>query len=104
MPSHFSLAGYIKFKVKNVVQFMSDYEESIVSTLRNEGLDGVICGHIHHAEIKQIEGFWYINTGDFVESCTAIVEHFDGRLELIRWAEITATLSASLPELETEFG
>ncbi|WP_150050540.1 MULTISPECIES: UDP-2,3-diacylglucosamine diphosphatase [Methylomonas] len=83
--SHFSLAAYIKFKVKNVVQFMSDYEESIVKTLKKEGVDGVICGHIHHAEIKQIEGFMYVNTGDFVESCTAIVEHHDGRLELIKW-------------------
>lgn len=83
--SHFSLAAFIKFKVKNVVQFISDYEESIVRTLQDEGLDGVICGHIHHAEIKQIEGFWYINTGDFVESCTAIVEHFNGELELIKW-------------------
>jgi len=83
--SHFSLAAYIKFKVKNVVQFMSDYEESIIKTLRNEDVDGVICGHIHHAEIKDIEGFTYVNTGDFVESCTAIVEHQDGNLELIRW-------------------
>ena len=83
--SHFSLAAYIKFKVKNVVQFMSDYEETIVKTLKNEGVDGVICGHIHHAEIKEIEGFTYVNTGDFVESCTAIVEHQDGRLELIKW-------------------
>lgn len=91
--SQFSLAGYLKFKVKNVVQFISDYEESIVYTLRNEGLDGVICGHIHHAEIKQIEGFWYINTGDFVESCTAIVEHFDGRLELLKWLETPGGIS-----------
>lgn len=83
--SHFSLAAYIKFKVKNVVQFMSDYEQTIVRTLKNEGVDGVICGHIHHAEIKQIEGFLYVNTGDFVESCTAIVERLDGSLELVRW-------------------
>lgn len=83
--SHFSLAAYIKFKVKNVVQFMSDYEQTIVKTLENEGVDGVICGHIHHAEIKDIEGFMYVNTGDFVESCTAIVEHHDGSLELVRW-------------------
>ena len=83
--SYFSLAAYVKFKVKNVVQFMSDYEETLVKTLKNEGVDGVICGHIHHAEIKEIEGFMYINTGDFVESCTAIVEHHDGRLELVRW-------------------
>jgi UDP-2,3-diacylglucosamine pyrophosphatase LpxH len=83
--SHFSLAAFVKFKVKNAVQFISDYEESIVATLEDEGLDGVICGHIHHAEIKDMDGFLYLNTGDFVETCTAIVEHQDGRLELIRW-------------------
>lgn len=85
--SHFSLAAFVKFKVKNAVQFISDYEESIVATLVDEGLDGVICGHIHHAEIKDMGGFLYVNTGDFVESCTAIVEHDDGRLELIRWQQ-----------------
>jgi UDP-2,3-diacylglucosamine pyrophosphatase LpxH len=83
--SHFSLAAFVKFKVKNAVQFISDYEESIVATLVDEGLDGVICGHIHHAEIKDMGGLLYVNTGDFVESCSAIVEHEDGRLELIHW-------------------
>ncbi|MCX7089163.1 MAG: UDP-2,3-diacylglucosamine diphosphatase [Methylococcales bacterium] len=83
--SHFSLAGFVKFKVKNAVQFMSDYEHNIVQTLKHESLDGVICGHIHHAEMKIIEDFMYINTGDFVESCSAIVEHHDGRLQLIKW-------------------
>ncbi|WP_347986988.1 UDP-2,3-diacylglucosamine diphosphatase [Methylomonas sp. AM2-LC] len=87
MPSNFSLAAYVKYKVKNVVQFISDYEISIVNTLKNGNLDGVICGHIHHAEMKDIGGFLYINTGDFVESCTAIVEHHDGNLELITWAK-----------------
>jgi UDP-2,3-diacylglucosamine pyrophosphatase LpxH len=85
MQSNFSLAAYVKFKVKNAVQFISDYEESIIRTLKNEHLDGVICGHIHHAEIKEIDNFLYVNTGDFVESCTAIVEHDDGSLHLIRW-------------------
>jgi len=83
--SHFSLAAFVKFKVKNAVQFISDYEQSIVHTLIDEGVDGVICGHIHHAEIKEMDGFLYVNTGDFVESCSAIVEHYDGRLELVRW-------------------
>ena len=83
--SHFSLATYVKFKVKNLAQFIYHYEESIVHILKNEKVDGVICGHIHHPEIKQIDGFWYINTGDFVKNCTAIVEHFDGRLELLQW-------------------
>lgn len=96
--SQFSLAAYVKFKVKNVVKFMSDYEETIVKTLKNEGVDGVICGHIHHAEIKNIEGFMYINTGDFVESCTAIVEHMDGALELIRWQ----TQSSQAMDMQTE--
>ncbi len=91
--SYFSLAAFVKFKVKNAVQFISDYEESIVTTLRNDGLDGVICGHIHHAEIKDIGGFLYVNTGDFVESCTAIVEHTNGTLELIRWHISQASLS-----------
>jgi UDP-2,3-diacylglucosamine pyrophosphatase LpxH len=90
--SQFSLAAYVKFKVKNVVKFMSDYEETIVKTLKNEGVDGVICGHIHHAEIKNIEDFMYINTGDFVESCTAIVEHLDGSLELVRWQNQTSAV------------
>ncbi len=83
--SNFSLAAYVKFKVKNAVQFISDYEESIVNTLKDQNLDGVVCGHIHHAEIKNMDGFLYINTGDFVESCTAIVEHNDGSIELIKW-------------------
>jgi UDP-2,3-diacylglucosamine pyrophosphatase LpxH len=93
MQSNFSLAAYVKFKVKNVVQFISDYEESIVSTLKDQGLDGVICGHIHHAEIKEIDGFLYINTGDFVESCTAIVEHFNGNLELIKWQKLESAIT-----------
>ncbi|GAB6142312.1 UDP-2,3-diacylglucosamine diphosphatase [Methylosoma difficile] len=93
--SHFSLAAFIKFKVKNIVQFISDYEESIVNTLKNEGVDGVICGHIHHAEIKDIGGFLYVNTGDFVESCTAIVEHFSGELELISWQKLQ---DATIPD------
>jgi UDP-2,3-diacylglucosamine pyrophosphatase LpxH len=100
--SQFSLAAFVKYKVKNVVQFISDYEESIVHSLRNEGVDGVICGHIHHAEIKPIEDFLYVNTGDFVESCTAIVELQDGTLELIRWldqeaAEVVPPAAISQP-------
>lgn len=92
--SHFSLAAFVKFKVKNAVQFMSDYEQSIVNTLKDEGLDGVVCGHIHHAEIKDIGGFLYVNTGDFVESCTAIVEHRNGSLELLKWHKIESAIAS----------
>jgi predicted phosphodiesterase len=59
--------------------------------VRGRGLDGVICGHIHSAAIKEVEGLTYINCGDWVDSCTAIVEHFDGRMELIQnWQHIKA--------------
>lgn len=99
--SNFSLAAFVKFKVKNAVQFISDYEQSIVATLQDEGLDGVICGHIHHAEIKTIDDFLYVNTGDFVESCTAIVEHQNGQLELIRWQHTGKTAADLAPPPET---
>ncbi len=55
---------------------------------KERGLDGVVCGHIHHAEIKEIDGITYYNDGDFVESCTALVEHFDGKMELVYWHNI----------------
>lgn len=97
--SNFSLAAYVKFKVKNIVQFISDYEESIVHSLRNANVDGVVCGHIHHAEMKMIDGFQYINTGDFVESCTAIVEHHSGELELVRWEKIESPQFDKLAEV-----
>ncbi len=99
--TNFSLAAFVKFKVKNVVQFISDYEQNIVNTLKDRDLDGVICGHIHHAEMKEIDGFLYINTGDFVESCTAIVEHFNGALELVKWRK-TETLIADHPIMEVD--
>ena len=84
--SHFSLAAYVKHKVKNLVQFISDYEDSIVQALKHHDVEGVICGHIHSPDLRVMEnGFVYINTGDFVESCSAIVEHYDGQLELIKW-------------------
>lgn len=80
-----SLSAYVKHKVKKAVNFISDYENSVVKEAMTRNVDGVLCGHIHYAEIKRIGGFLYINTGDWVESCTAVVEHFDGTLELIRW-------------------
>lgn len=82
-----SLAAYVKFKVKEAVSFIGDYENNVIKEARSKGVDGVLCGHIHHAEIREVEGFQYLNTGDWVESCTAIVEHHDGRLELIQWTD-----------------
>lgn len=82
---YWSLAGYAKRRVKTAVSFIFDFEDAVIRTVRERGLDGVICGHIHCATIREIDGVTYINCGDWVDSCTAIVEHLDGQLELIEW-------------------
>ncbi len=82
---YWSLAGYAKRRVKRAVSFIFDFEDSVIHAARERGLDGVICGHIHSATIREVGGLTYINCGDWVDSCTAIVEHFDGRMELIEW-------------------
>lgn len=64
------------------------FEIAMAGEARRRGLDGVICGHIHQAQIRDIDGITYVNDGDWVESCTAVVEHLDGRLELLKWAEL----------------
>lgn len=85
--SYWSLSAYLKNKVKNAVQFIGHYEDTMAEVARNRGVDGIVCGHIHHAEIRDIGGILYCNDGDWVESCTALVEHFDGRLEVVAWAD-----------------
>lgn len=81
---YWSLAGYAKRKVKTAVSFIFDFEDSVMHHARERGMDGVICGHIHAATIRDMDGLRYINCGDWVDSCTAIVEHLDGRMELIQ--------------------
>ena len=76
-------------KVKNAVNFIGEFEHALAGEADRVGADGVVCGHIHHAVIGEREGIEYINTGDWVESCTAVVEEHDGRLRLIDWADIT---------------
>jgi UDP-2,3-diacylglucosamine pyrophosphatase LpxH len=85
---YWSLSAYLKHKVKNAVEYISQYEDAVAGTARQRGLDGVVCGHIHNAEMRMIDGVLYCNDGDWVESCTALVEHLDGRLELIHWAQL----------------
>ncbi len=87
---YWSLAGYAKRKVKSAVTFIFDFEDSVIHSVRDRGLNGVVCGHIHSAAIKEVGGLLYVNCGDWVDSCTAIVEHFDGRLELIEWRHSTS--------------
>ena len=94
---YWSFSKWAKLKVKNAVNFIGDFEETLAAEAHKRGVDGVICGHIHHAAIRDIDGVTYVNTGDFVESCTAIAEHFDGRLELIHWSLLEAERAAVAP-------
>jgi UDP-2,3-diacylglucosamine pyrophosphatase LpxH len=80
---YWSLSRYLKFKVKRAVSYVNDFEVAVAREAKKRGADGVVCGHIHHAEIRLVEGVLYCNDGDWVESLTAIVEHHDGRLEII---------------------
>jgi len=84
---YWSLSAYLKGKVKNAVQFIADFETAVADEARRRGVDGVVCGHIHKADLRDIDGLTYANDGDWVESCTALVEHVDGRLEILEWAK-----------------
>jgi UDP-2,3-diacylglucosamine pyrophosphatase LpxH len=82
---YWSLRKYLKHRVKKAVDFMFKFEQNLADYCKKRGFDGVICGHIHHAEIKLIDGVVYMNDGDWVESCTALVEHWVGRWEIVTW-------------------
>lgn len=84
---YWSLSAYLKGRVKSAVNFIGDFENSLSEEAARQKVDGVICGHIHRAASKQIHNVHYVNTGDWVESATAFVEHHDGTLELIHWLE-----------------
>jgi UDP-2,3-diacylglucosamine pyrophosphatase LpxH len=86
--SHWSLSQFLKHKVKNAVSYIASFEEALAREARSRGLDGVVCGHIHKAEIRDIGGILYCNDGDWVESLTALVETVDGELRIVRWHEI----------------
>jgi len=84
---YWSLSKYLKGRVKKAVDFVFQFEKNITDYARKRDFAGVICGHIHNAEIKDIDGIVYMNDGDWVESCTALVEHYDGRWEIITWTQ-----------------
>lgn len=88
---YWSFSAWAKLQVKRAVNFIGEFQRVVSDEARRREVDGVICGHIHHAVIEDIDGITYINTGDWVESCTAVVEHFDGRMELIRWQTVEAS-------------
>jgi len=83
---YWSLSAFLKRKVKRAVEFIGNFEDAVVRRAREKNVDGVVCGHIHTPEMRMIDGIHYCNDGDWVESCSALVEHFDGRFELIDWS------------------
>ena len=87
---YWSLSAWAKQKVKNAVSIIGRFEEALVHEAKVSGVDGVICGHIHFADMHERLGIHYINTGDWVESCTAIVETPEGQFELVKWTEMAA--------------
>ena len=98
---YWSLSQYLKHKVKNAVSYISAFEEAVAREARSRGVDGVVCGHIHRPEIREIEGILYCNDGDWVESLSALVETYDGELKLITWHDIHS-LTADTQNLATE--
>lgn len=98
---YWSLSSFLKIKVKNAVQFISEFERVIVKEAEKADVQGVICGHIHHAEMKQYGDIIYMNDGDWVESCTALVEHFDGTWEIIYWADEVARRGTPALEIDS---
>lgn len=108
---YWSLSKYLKLKVKRAVSYVSDFEVAVAREARKRGLHGVVCGHIHHAEMREIDGILYCNDGDWVESLTALVEHHDGRLEIADWSAQRSVAKAPkatpavnpLPDLEPGF-
>ncbi|MFO1090989.1 MAG: UDP-2,3-diacylglucosamine diphosphatase [Hyphomicrobiales bacterium] len=89
---YWSLSAYLKYRVKQAVEFLSHFEEAVVREARSRGAEGVICGHVHTPADRDIGGIHYLNDGDWVESCTALVEHLDGRFEILEWAKLTQTM------------
>ena len=84
---YWSLSKYLKHKVKKAADFLFQFERNLAAYCKKRGYDGVICGHIHHAEIKEIDGVVYMNDGDWVESMTALVEHYNGSWEIVTWTK-----------------
>ena len=91
---YWSLSQYLKHKVKSALNYVTDFERAVAAEARQRGYQGVVCGHIHRPEMRTIDGTLYCNDGDWVESLSALVEHMDGRLELVHWS----------PQAETAMG
>ncbi len=100
--SHWSLSGYAKQRIARALRYVREFEEAVARLARSRQVDGVICGHIHVAADKRIGGVRYLNCGDWVESLTAIVEYYDGRLEIVRWGSAAITAAQVFEPREVE--
>jgi UDP-2,3-diacylglucosamine pyrophosphatase LpxH len=100
--TYWSLSRWAKLRVKNAVSYIGEYESTLSGEARRHGADGVICGHIHHAVIRELSGTLYVNCGDWVESCTAVIEDFDGRLEIVAWTEVRDLRDARVARAEAQ--
>jgi UDP-2,3-diacylglucosamine pyrophosphatase LpxH len=96
---YWSLAGYLKYRVKSAVNYIGEFEHALSEEAQRRGADGVVCGHIHHAADRDIGGLRYLNCGDWVESCTAIVEDAGGDIRVVRWGPVAS--AASEPSRDT---
>ncbi len=95
---YWSLSAYVKSRVKNAVSFVSQFEEAVARYAKMHHADGIVCGHIHTPTVRSIRGLNYYNCGDWVESSTALVEHLDGRIELLDWKQFgPVDAAATLP-------
>ena len=102
---YWSLGAFAKRHVKSFINIIGQFETVVAADIQKRGLDGVIWGHIHHAMSREMNGIHYVNTGDWVESCTAVAEHYDGRLEVIYWTDPARKLAhATNPVARPAFG
>jgi UDP-2,3-diacylglucosamine pyrophosphatase LpxH len=97
---YWSLSSFVKQRIRRAADYILDFEAAVVRAAKTRGFDGVICGHIHVAAIREMDNVVYINCGDWVDSCTAVVEHLDGRFELVRWGARPAVPAARSAELD----
>ena len=99
---YWSLSAYLKQKTKKAVQHIARFEETVAAEAHKYELDGVVCGHIHHAEIRSISDVMYYNSGDWVESCTALVEDLNGTIKIVDWTQMGKEINEPLPALPAQ--
>ena len=97
---YWSLAGYIKTRIGKAMKAITTYENAALDMARTQGFDGIICGHIHHPNLRYENGTLYCNDGDWIENCTSMIEHHDGRLEIIHWSEQVKCHNVGMTQME----